>query len=299
MTWNSDKSTDFENGVGLALLGPKMGTGAGDPITAGLNPPNMSIYFDTTSSIHWIKNGSSSADWIPAPTYPKNYITTLVDDFVSASTTGSLGWTETTTGAGGLGGSSPLVSKATDGIDNTSFARGVMSLASGGLGLGASNGIAALTLDVASTTLLGWSFRTQFRTRLANLSTSGDRYEFTCGYLSNIANTADHANGAYFKYNDSVSANVQCVTANNSTRTTTTTSVAMTTAWTRFSLLTSLTDVKFYIDGNLVATHTTNIPNANNRLCGPGVKILKTAGATSRIAYFDYFHEEMHKLTSR
>jgi len=46
-------------------------------------------------------------------------------------------------------------------------------------------------------------------------------------------------------------------------------------------------EVRFYIDGVLKATHTTNIPTTSQRM-GLGLKIYKSAGTTQRELWIDW-----------
>ena len=74
---------------------------------------------------------------------------------------------------------------------------------------------------------------------------------------------------AAFRYNTGVDGTAfwRTVTADGSAETVTTTTAAVTTN-TRYILriVTSASDVKFYVDGTLVATHTTNLPGASTNL---------------------------------
>jgi hypothetical protein len=51
------------------------------------------------------------------------------------------------------------------------------------------------------------------------------------------------------------------------------------------------TEAKFYIDGTLVATHTTNMPGSTDRL-GVGVNMRKTVGNTARQIRNDYIYHK-------
>lgn len=76
--------------------------------------------------------------------------------------------------------------------------------------------------------------------------------------------------------------NFQVLTKDTST-TTTDTGVALTGSYAIFRLklvFNGATEVKFYINDNLVATHTTNIPTADP--LHPRIAIIKTAGTTAR-----------------
>jgi len=111
-----------------------------------------------------------------------------------------------------------------------------------------------------------WVFESYLE--VETLSTLLERFRFTSGF-GNVNNAAGETNGVFFTYDEggtangtAASANWQCVTVANNVRTLTTTTVAVTTTWVklRIEINADATSVSFYIDGTLVATHTTNIP---------------------------------------
>ena len=83
----------------------------------------------------------------------------------------------------------------------------------------------------------------------------------------------------------------------------TTTSTAVTaSAWTKLRIEVNAagTSVAFYVNGTLVATHTTNIPLAsNNRFVLVKQGIAKTLGTTARLIYCDYLGYENILTTPR
>jgi hypothetical protein len=152
-----------------------------------------------------------------------------------------------------------------------------------------------------------WNFENSFN--LANLSDVTNRYRFICGFANNNANTAE-TDGAFFIYDEGgvsngtvASANWQCITVANSVRTLTTTSTAVTAAaWSklRIEINAAGTSAAFYVNGTLVATHTTNIPlGTNNRFVLMKQGIFKSIGITPRVVYFDYIGYENILTTSR
>ena len=129
------------------------------------------------------------------------------------------------------------------------------------------------------------------RVRFPTLSTGTERYQFVAGYISSF--TAEPGDGFYFRYDDSVSANWYCVTANNSSRTATDSTVAV--ATNTFQKLRIEIDeiagtAKFYIDDVLKVTtsSSTNFPGSA-RDHGPGFNMRKSVGTTSRTVDVDYF----------
>ena len=140
------------------------------------------------------------------------------------------------------------------------------------------------------------------------LSTLTEQFRFLTGFATQ-GSVANEVNGIIFTYDSGgtrngtiASPNWQCVTSDNSTRTLTTTSVAVTTTWTklRIEINAAATEVKFYINGTLVATHTQNIPTfANSRFLIMKQQLVKSAGTTNRSVYCDYLLYENNLTTLR
>jgi hypothetical protein len=144
------------------------------------------------------------------------------------------------------------------------------------------------------------------------LSTSLERFRFISGF-GNSATNGSEGNGTFFTYDEgatqngtAATPNWQTQTCNGAVRTLTTTSVAVTAgAWTklRIEVNAAATSVAFYINGTLVATHTTNIPKwlAANNPRGFNVKqsLVKTIGTTTRSVFCDYFGYENRLTTPR
>jgi hypothetical protein len=95
------------------------------------------------------------------------------------------------------------------------------------------------------------------------------------------------------------SVNFQCMTINSGVKTTTITSVAMSTNWVKFSIIinANASSVGFYIDNILVATHTTNIPTA--RLAIYTALNKRNIGTISMGYYIDYLHYKYDYTTKR
>jgi hypothetical protein len=144
------------------------------------------------------------------------------------------------------------------------------------------------------------------------LSDLTNRFRFVSGF-GNAPTNASEQNGAFFTYDEGgiqngtvASPNWQCVTTLASTRTlTTTTTAVVDSAWTKLRIEVNAagTSVTFFINGTLVATHTTNIPTyvAGNAARGFNVKqgILKATGLTNRNVYCDYLLYENNLTTLR
>ena len=138
------------------------------------------------------------------------------------------------------------------------------------------------------------------------LSDATNRFRFVSGF-GNVASSGTETNGAFFTYDEGgvsngtiASPNWQCVTTVGAVRTLTTTSVAVTTTWTKLRIIVNAdaTEVKFYIDGTLVATHTTNIPVLPNRFKVKQM-IAKALGTGNRFVYCDYIFYENTLTTLR
>jgi hypothetical protein len=151
-----------------------------------------------------------------------------------------------------------------------------------------------------------WFYETYIE--VDTLSDATDRFRFISGFGDNAAGTAD-GNNAFFTYDEggtangtAASVNWQCVTSNNSVRTLTTTSVAVTTNWVKLRIIVNAaaTQITYFINGNLVATHTTNIPTfALGRRFKVKQGIFKTIGTTNRNIYCDYLLYENNLTTLR
>ena len=144
------------------------------------------------------------------------------------------------------------------------------------------------------------------------LSTALERFRFVTGF-GNAATNGSEQNGAIFTYDEGgiqngtiASPNWQCVTSVANVRTLTTTTTAVTAgAWVklRIEVNAAATSVTFFINGTLVATHTTNIPtwlsSASPRGFNVKQSILKSIGITNRSVFCDYLGYENVLTTPR
>lgn len=149
-----------------------------------------------------------------------------------------------------------------------------------------------------------WVFETYIS--VETLSNATDRFRFITGF-GNATTNANDTNCVMFTYDEGgtangtiASANWQCITSTNSVRTLTTTSVPVTTNWVKLRIVINAagTSASFYINGTLVAFHTTNIPIwisfSNPRPLCIKNSIVKTVGTTSRNVWCDYlFYENL------
>jgi hypothetical protein len=152
-----------------------------------------------------------------------------------------------------------------------------------------------------------WVFETFVN--VETLSTLTDRFRFVTGFGDNPTNASD-SNAAIFTYDEGgtqngtiASPNWQCVTSVGAVRTlTTTTTAVVASAWVKLRIEVNAagTSVTFFINGTLVATHTTNIPTfisaANARAFNVKQSILKSTGLNNRSVFCDYLGYE-NRLT--
>jgi hypothetical protein len=152
-----------------------------------------------------------------------------------------------------------------------------------------------------------WVFETSIN--LSNLSTALERFRTFHGFATFVAQGTE-TDGVFFTYEEgglfngtAASPNWQCVTVANSVRTLTTTSTAVTaSAWNKLRIEVNAagTSVAFFVNGTLVATHTTNIPlGSNSRYLNVKQGIYKATGLTSRLMYVDYLGYENIQTTPR
>lgn len=113
------------------------------------------------------------------------------------------------------------------------------------------------------------------------LPTTLQDYILTSGFLD--ANTnATIVDGAFFRFRQN-SPNLIAVTRINSIETAVDTGIPVVafTAWLRLKIEGTSTGVKFYVNDNLAATITTNIPSNGTRAFGAGYNFEKTIGTTN------------------
>jgi hypothetical protein len=106
------------------------------------------------------------------------------------------------------------------------------------------------------------------------------------GVTNDVVYNSLGADGVYFAYDFATysDANIRAVTRTASTSTTTDTGVAMVSNTpTRLQILyDSSSQVRFYVNDTLVATHTTNIPPTTTNFISLGCSIKKTLGTSDR-----------------
>lgn len=163
----------------------------------------------------------------------------------------------------------------------------------------------ATSLHAPFVTMLGdgtagatFNWTLTFRFNILNLSTSGERYQLLMGFMDTWT-SPNQANGVYVLYDEggvttgsAASTAWQCVTASASTRTFTTSGITVGTGWQGEVLTVNSTGTSVTFTrragtfSNLLATHTTNIPE--NNAVGVGWLLIKSNGTTARIVDFDF-----------
>lgn len=144
--------------------------------------------------------------------------------------------------------------------------------------------------------------RVGIRAAIEQLSTVTQTFTSYIGFIDNSA-AGDHTNGAYFRYTDGVNGGRwEAVTAQGATRTATDTGVSANLLYKIFEIECNEagTSVAFYIDGALVATNVTNIPQVTaSQLFGFGVKINKSVGGTQMNMDMDWYYFELERSAAR
>lgn len=144
-----------------------------------------------------------------------------------------------------------------------------------------STGMAIARTHVANLTVKD-GFRLRSHGVFCNPVLSTAAQEFFCfqGFWNTDTTGAEATDGAYFKYERAVDGDFWvCVTANNSVRTKTVTSVVPSSTFRMFALEMQNSKVIFWIDDVKVAEHTTDIPSG--RTFGWAFGGYKTVGITT------------------
>lgn len=121
------------------------------------------------------------------------------------------------------------------------------------------------------------------------LNTSTDSSAYIIGFFDNLFSNGDPVDGAYFSY-DAGSANWKAVTRSNSVMTQTATDVVVATGIASsvdMEIRATSTQVLFYINGILKATHTTDIPSGLTRTFSMGAGVKKKLGTAERTMEID------------
>lgn len=193
--------------------------------------------------------------------------------------------------SGGWSGAGAGVDNSSYGVDSTEKCQGVAMMSTGT----SSTGNAKMYSDGQLLIGTGTKITETMRVSLETLSDGTDRYSVRVGLL-NVSET----HGAFFRYVDNVnSGKWQAVTLDGvGVETATDTGVTADTTYHIFIIEADSAgaNVKFYIDGTLVATITTNIPTSYTSII---FKILKSIGTTPSQLYADYYSLTLSRTASR
>jgi len=236
----------------------------------------VQVYDTSASSIKKI-----SVDNFVAPNYLHSY---FFEDFIWDSVATTNGIVKTT------GGTAAAVIQFTGATPSRVDHPGILRIAPGTT----STGLSAINWGITTMVFGGnTAYYWEWNVYIETLASVGDDYILRCGVGDSLSTTSstESSNGVYFRYNRSVSTNWVIETGKASTYTTTTTGTAVAAAtWYRLRVeVTSGLTATFYINGSSVGTSSTNIPNTAANVCGPLLRINKTAGTTGLFFYADYF----------
>lgn len=250
----------------------------------------LSVY-DSSATTH---KAISLYDFISEHQSLINQAFTEADDFIRDSAGGL-----TTTG-NGAGNSTQ---QGSYGMDTVERALGISQTDTGTTTAG--RRVLASSLSSLTTGL----FRLRFGARVAleQLSNGTNTFTVTIGFINSAA-AGDHTAGAYFRYTHSVNGGRwEAVTAEGGgspTRAATDTGVLADILYSVFEveIAEDTSNAKFYINGTLVATNSTNLPPtsvAANTTFGYGWKIEKSAGTTAAAISSDWYYYEMQRSSAR
>lgn len=191
------------------------------------------------------------------------------------------------------------------------------SVQSGTYGIGtAANAIGVSQMDTGTTAagrrllssflqgLVTTKSRLRFSSRFAPEQLSNGTQTFTSiiGFVDSSA-AGDPTNGAYFRYTDATNGGRwQCLTAKGGVRTTTDSGITADTNYHAFTIEINEagTSAAFYIDGVLVQTITTNLPDGTlAQAFGYGWKIEKSVGTTQVNQAIDWYYFESERTNAR
>ncbi len=195
-------------------------------------------------------------------------------------------------------GAGASVQAGTYGVGDSKNASGVSQMDTGTTATG------RRTLSSNLSALTTTRFRMRFGVRFALEQLSNPTQTFTSyiGFIDN-SGAGDMSNGAYFRYTNAVNGGRwQCVTSAGAVQTSTDSGVFADNQYHAFTIEINEagTSVGFYIDGVLVATNTTNIPNGTlAQAFGYGWKMEKSVGTTQMNQSADWYYYEQERTNAR
>lgn len=300
----NNTALNLENGIqfGTAANSPATLSGAVDPTSSAVSAGKGSIYMSTSTGILYVKqDNGSSTNWtaLSAATAPTTYVSTLEDftvGFISGgggNITAEHNWFTWTSGA-----SPNYVMNTGATIPTTAANPGVIQLTvttandSSSVFTGNSGGNAAPAWIAGSGVM---SITGLVKINALNDGTNNQQTTF--GFMNGIPVNGTQ-NCMRFEYT-SGSTNWAVRTESSSTSTTTvTTNVAVTTGWNKLMVLCDATaaNVSYFVNGVLIATHSTNIPTT---AMGPAFSHAKALGSGALVAGLDLIWPQKVLTTPR
>jgi hypothetical protein len=207
-----------------------------------------------------------------------------IDDFVSNTTAGKLGWALTQDS--GSGASIAVQPMGVPGDNEV----GIFLMSSQSTG---TTGQARYTLGSTSAGPISAGGRgvltIEWRVKITAINTTAAYAEWRAGLMG--GNPVTTWSGAYFQYNANTSANWQAITGNGSALNTQDTGVAVTTNYVRLKIITDAAwaTITFQVNDTTVATSTTQLPVSSTGW-SPVVTTGLRAGTTVRQMALDYYY---------
>jgi len=240
-------------------------------------------------------NGDSVTIAATAATITPRSKVTLYEEWIHSSATGALGWTSGFTGTGGATAIPAAPEAGRPGIITGIAPGSQVGHSTVYLSSGTANGL----------TFGGGELIYEFSVKSPAAVGVTEDITMRAGLHDAITNTSV-TDGVYFEWSaDSAGSGWRGVTANNSLRTYTSSTSAITAAtWYRLTAIVNAagTSVTFYVNGVSIGTLTTNIPTTGPRACSPAVTVNKyvTGGSgTARSFSVDYFTLDQTLTTER
>lgn len=242
-----------------------------------------SYWCDTTNgeAFFCVDATAGAAVWVRCSPERARYAMRIREDWVGGTANGSTNWSATASGAG--------AAAATVATHQDNTHPGILVLSTGTT-TGGRVGVGPWVVGVPAMHV-GSAEEVYFDAlvRFDNLPDGIEDYVVRVGF-GDVKTNAGFTEGVYFTLSRAFAGDTEwrAQTTAASVSTTTDTNTGATAAgWQRLTIRKArgTTTWKFYIDGTLVATHTTNIPTGP---VAPVIIIQKAAGTTARLMYNDY-----------
>lgn len=288
----------------IATLGTAAAAGTtGRVMDAGSVIPHGNQTVDTlhalaTSSAHGFMDKADKATFDQFFANGPRSMTYFVDDFRGGTGAGTASGLFALNWRGIQNGTGATLVAVTTNEDDTHI--GVVQFATGTT----NTGRAAIGLQPSTSALCAVTWGTSFDLyqewliRIPTLSDGTDTYALRIGYGHDLG-AGDFANGVYFEYLHTTSANWLLVANLATARTVTTSSTAVAAgAWLRLGIrkASGSNTATFEVNGSSIGTVTTGFPTLP---IDPAMKLEKSVGTNSRTVLLDYYWERMKWATPR